>query len=294
MPVTAAADVDSVVRQFWNEFATGDRYWWWPTAVWVDPNQVIADDDEGHLYRVPFTTDSDGDVTFGDPIRVVTQYRDVPTSDSQPAVAAARPTAVFAAATDVRPRDRVRANRNEGEQMPLAPTAVLERLGLPEDATEDQILAALDAEETGAGNGGENETGSETETETETTETETQTETATAAVAASVAVDPETFRQMQEDARAGREAREQQIAASRQQFVDAAIASGKFPPSRRDHYLALMSRDDQGTREFIDGLADGLIPTSERGAAPANASAAVEELGWFPQFSKPKEVVSNG
>jgi hypothetical protein len=46
--------------------------------VWVDPNQVIADDDEGHLFRVPFTTDDNGNVTFGDPVRVMQEFRDLP------------------------------------------------------------------------------------------------------------------------------------------------------------------------------------------------------------------------
>jgi hypothetical protein len=45
-----------------------------------------------------------------------------------------------------------------------------------------------------------------------------------------VTVDQATFAQMQADAKAGREARNEQIKARREKVVDDAIKAGKFPP----------------------------------------------------------------
>lgn len=52
----------------------------------------------------------------------------------------------------------------------------------------------------------------------------------------------------------------------RERFVAAAINDGRIPPSRRDHYLSLMERDDAGTREFLGSLQPGaVVPTGEIG-----------------------------
>lgn len=274
MPVAAAADIDQVVHQCWSDFCVAERLWWWPCSIWVDPNQVICDDDEGHLYRVPFTTDENGNATFGDPIRVVQQFRDVPASDREPAVAASRPVATFASAADAgRPTDRVRAaTTTEGAHMAIAPQAILDRLGLAEDATEEQMLAALDAEE------------ATRETTTEETEVDEPAAATEPVAASAIAVDRDQLARLQADAKMGREAREAQIAAAREHVVDEAIRMGKFAPARRDHYLSLMTADEEGTRTLLASLADDVIPTKERGAAPVTAEA---ELTWFPQFSSP-------
>lgn len=259
MPVEAAAAVDQVVRQFFNDFATGDRYWWWPVSVWVDPNQVIADDDEGHLYRVPFSTDDNGNASFGDPVRVVTQYRDMPADDSQPAVAAARPAVAFSAASAVRPRDRVRAanQTTEEEHMPVAPAAVLERLGLAEDATEEQVLAALDREN-------ENDPGDEQD------ELDAAATTAepVAATAATVTVSREVWEQTQsrlETLEQRDQQREQtEMSARRDRAVDDAVRAGRIAPSERDHYRRLLDVNEQETSGLLASLAQGRVPVDER------------------------------
>lgn len=279
--VSASVQAEDVRRSFYEDFATDEsgRYWWWIHSLVIAPSMVIADDDEGGLWAVPYSIKGDT-VTWGDPVEVRVQYVE---KDSGK-VAASRlsqgehgsgigPEAgpVFASAAESRPNDRVRAaNQTKEERMaPIAPTAVLERLGLAEDATEEQILAALDSEQT---------TPDPTPDPDPDPDPTPDPDPKPEAVAASgVTLDEEQHKQLLEDARMGREAREAQVNAAREQFVDDAIKAGKFPPSRRDHYLALMSRDEQGTREFVDGLAAGAIPTDERAQQPSDIDAGEEK-----------------
>ncbi len=45
---------------------------------------------------------------------------------------------------------------------------------------------------------------------------------------------------------------------------------GKFPPSRLAHYTALYDADEEGTRQLVDSLAEGVVPVHERGASPSS------------------------
>ena len=48
--------------------------------MYVDPNELIVEDEEdGSLYRVPFATKGEG-VEFGDPVAVKIVYKDKPSS----------------------------------------------------------------------------------------------------------------------------------------------------------------------------------------------------------------------
>jgi len=62
--------------------AAEDTYWWWCREVRVSEGEVIADDDEGHLWMVPFT-DADGVTTFGEPGEVRKTYIPVAASVAQ-------------------------------------------------------------------------------------------------------------------------------------------------------------------------------------------------------------------
>lgn len=76
--------------------------------------------------------------------------------------------------------------------------------------------------------------------------------------------------------------------------VDDAIKAGKFPPSRKDHYMLLMKADREGTIAMIEELKAGIIPVDERGsssgseelkAGQQNSNDAGEGLPgmWFPE-----------
>lgn len=293
MPVAAAADVDAVVHQCWTEFCVGERLWWWPCSVWVDPNQIICDDDEGHLYRVPFTTDADGIASFGDPVAVVQQFRDLPASSKEPAVAASRPVATFASAAAAgRPKDRVRpvaATVNEGASMNDEQKKLAATLGLGEDATVEQLNEKLQADALAnleAANSADPPKPDEPAEAAADAKPDVQ-----LPVAASV--DPDALKRLQEDARLGREAREQQIRMEREQLVDERIRGGFIVPASRDAHLAELGKGGQietAHRAYLASLTAAIVPVDERGKAPSETAASTE-VGWFAgrEIKRPKE-----
>lgn len=66
-------------------------------------------------------------------------------------------------------------------------------------------------------------------------------------------------------AQQGVEARARQIAEDDERTVMAAIGQGKIAPARKDHWLAALKADREGTKQVLASLAAGLIPTSEIG-----------------------------
>lgn len=120
-PVTiiAAADrtvvgqvtVEDLRRQYY-ESLTGDQAWWWIRAVYLDPNEMIVDDDDACLYRVGFNIKGET-VEFGEPQQVKIKY----VNASNGAIAAEpinqkrEHVALFASRADSRP---------EGEAVPAA------------------------------------------------------------------------------------------------------------------------------------------------------------------------------
>src|SRR5688572_5842890 len=79
MAIAASVNVDDVRRQYYNHLdAQGSEYsWWWVRAMQLDPNELIVDDDDGHLYRVSFEIAGD-EISFGDPKEVKVEYKTVP------------------------------------------------------------------------------------------------------------------------------------------------------------------------------------------------------------------------
>lgn len=128
---------------------------------------------------------------------------------------------------------------------------LIDRLGITDaDATEDTILAAVD---------------------------EALAERAEPAPRFSppegtVLMDADQVEQLRADARAGAEARAQQISDRRAGVVDAAIQDGRVAPARRDHWLAQLAADEEGATEVLASLAPGTIPM-----APAGFTGGVDE-----------------
>ncbi|MGX9348149.1 head maturation protease, ClpP-related [Microbacterium sp. KNMS] len=80
-----------------------------------------------------------------------------------------------------------------------------------------------------------------------------------------VTIDSSALEELRAQARAGVEAREQQIAEARNRLIDGAIAQGKFAASRREHFIALHKADPEGTTALISALAENTIPVAELG-----------------------------
>jgi hypothetical protein len=279
--VRAQVDVDFVRRQAYEQVATGDRYWWWIRSVRIDPNELIMEDEEsGELYRVPFTADGN-DVTFAEAIKVYEQFTDAPSEEQEPIAASSWKTAAQS-------RPSTRGGR-------MTPKELRAAIGLPESASDEEVkerlktLKADDGTEAPPPPAPDPDEESEDEDEGDDGDTETETPPAEPAAPSTTTVDAAAFRQLQEDARLGREAREQQITARRKGRVKAAIAAGKIPPSRREHYEKLMSADEEGTAALLDELQAGVIPVELVGQATVDAGVSGHDDSYPVSWLSPDE-----
>ncbi len=75
-------NVEDIRRDFYDQFAQGDRWWWWDRELLSDPWEFIASDENGDLWRVPFTPSADGDgdtmVVWGEPQPIKIKYEEDP------------------------------------------------------------------------------------------------------------------------------------------------------------------------------------------------------------------------
>ena len=298
--IAASVSVEDIRRSFFEDFATAEsgRWDWWTRAVYVDPNLVIATDFDDNLYACPYTLDGDA-VEWGEPAEVFTQY--VETESGKIAatklMATKQPTATFSKAGGSRPK-------NNDQEVTVPRTihasvdvpALRSRLGLtaeqlPDDATDEQINEALTSVTPGGGPDTAQTPNSPDAPEpgspaagAPTTEEPDANPRPSPDLSASGAqmIDPDMLRQLQSDAAEGRKAREDQVKARRQGVVEKAIKAGKIPPARKDHYLTLMERDEEGTTTMLASLAENVIPVDEGGSQgdpdeAADASSYPEE-----------------
>lgn len=311
--VLASITMDEVRTAYYDSLAS-NQMWWWIRTVLVDPFELIVDDDEGHLHRVPVTVSGDA-ITFGDPIEVAIEYRDV-------AVAAgARIAASYsdheAAGRPVRASDEevappgVTVPPSEEVDVNLSETA-LAALGLQPGATEDEINAAIVAKAQAAAaqpTAGEGEPAPEKPGEPSTgTPPPAPPDPATPAAPAP-GTPPEkpgegepspekegTSQPMGIEIPAGfklideatlealksgvAEAQELVNATRKQQdeeLLASAVRSGKIMASRLPDYRAALERDREGTKQLLASLADGLVPLEARGTGnDTPASEATE------------------
>ena len=311
MPETVAASVDvNTIRERFNfdwamsEPVDGlDTYYWWAISVRVDPAEVIAEDEEGQLWSVSWSTDGKNEITFGEePKRVREEF--VPVE--------ATATAVVASFRE-RKKQKVLANHLPRPEKPDKPAAssqpdpqeeetmpdidmdkLRSRLGLPDDATEEQINEALaadpEAEPTGEGApdgeaSGENEPSPEGEQEP-------TGEPVAAAADRGVTVDKDALAQLKSDAAAGREAREEQLKSARAAFLSQAVQDGKFPPAAKAAYAEQLAKGgdvEASTRKFIDELPKNTVPVSASGETGDGGEGVTATAGlpnhWFKELN---------
>lgn len=316
MPVTAAVEVEDVRRQYY-EGLEAEQTWWWIRSIRLDPNELIVDDDEGSLYRVPFGISGDK-VTFEDPTEVKIEFKDVPKSKQKAAAMASiqgREVAVYASRAESRPE-----SKEKGEQVSLA-KKLAAKLGLTESATEEEVLARVGELQAGDGEPGEGEgqppatppadpatpapatpatpePGSDDDDEEE----EDGDKPANASVQVPegmTLVDNATLETLRAGAQAGSEARAEQLTSKRDRILDDAVKAGKFPPARKDHWAKQMKLDPEGAEQAIASMPADLIPVTERGSSPAEGETSVEAYpdSWLPEVAARKaetEAASNG
>ncbi|SKT79746.1 Clp protease [Mycobacteroides abscessus subsp. bolletii] len=183
------------------------------------------------------------------------------------------------------------ANISKEGPVPDIKEDVAKRLGLGPDATDEEVLAALDK----LASTEQEDTDEDTTTTTEDDSAEAGAGTAVdgkelvaaAAKAGLVLMDPARVAKLESDAAAGALARQTQVAEAHAQVVDAAVAKGKITAPRRDHFLALMKADPEGTTALLDSIpAETAVPLTEVGhGTEAQASASAEdEIRNDPRF----------
>lgn len=215
------------------------------------------------------------------------------------------PAPAQAATTNPPPAPAAGTTNEEGAAMDAA--LLREALGLSPEASDDEVRTALtdngladtqaasaeDPAPDGEGDAGEREEeGSDTDPATAATSEDPGVQAGAShrqerpLPPGTVVVDESTLEQLRQDARQGVEARAQQRREARDRTLDDAIKAGKFPPARRDHWAAYWDTDEEGARQALASLADGLVPVAdlgEPGGEPdASAAANAEYDRLFP------------
>jgi hypothetical protein len=276
-PVSLEADVDKVIDVFYSEFCVDERYWWWARAVRVDPNVIIADDDKGSLWSVPIETDGEQNITFGTPTRVLQTFTPAPEAAAQlqsaPQDRKERPEGGGSGSGNT-------SGMNFSELSDPARKRLCAAYGLSEDATDEQIEEAVQAEpedpatgggNTGGGEGGEptgggDPAGGDDDDEDKGAEDKGgQSPPAASEDSPTVPVDKTVLAQMASDAEAGRKAREQQVEEHRATVLKAALKDGKITPASKDAWEAKLKAAPEATEAELDALPKNLVPVEEVG-----------------------------
>lgn len=296
--VALEADVDKVLDVFYSEFAVDEKYWWWVRSVRVDPNVLVVDDDAGSLWSIPIESDGDQNITFGTPTRVLQTFTPAPAAAAALAAAAqAAPDAghtvkAFAARAQTVPGDR--KDGPEGGVKPSGNNSGMDfkelsakqrarltaSLDLGEDATDAEITEALDAE------------GEPTPDPVVEPEVEPVVEPEAAPDDTTVAVDKTVLAELQGDAKAGREARNKQVADAREATLKAALAAGKITPASKGAWETKLKATPEATAAELEALPEGLVPVDKEvghgGGEGVTTSATAldmsEEERLFPQL----------
>lgn len=257
-------------------------YYVWIREMFVDPPELIVQNDrDDSLERVAYTITGDGEVEFGDGQTVKVEYVNARASVSRPAVAfasraEARPTAAEAAPQSPSAAEAEDTQGKEGA-MPTLKEGLAQKLGLTADADDDAVMtafeAALAASQTAA-----TEAGAGAEAAPEATPEQLA---AAAAKHGLVVLDESVVTGMRADAAAGREARDRQQDEDDARVVDTAISKGKITPARRDHFLASMKADREGTTTLLEKtLQESAIPLTAMG----HSTEPVENVAENPAY----------
>ncbi|MDV7192594.1 head maturation protease, ClpP-related [Mycolicibacterium fortuitum] len=158
----------------------------------------------------------------------------------------------------------------EEAKVPAISKKVAERLGLAEDATEEDVLAKLGEIDTDGGDGdGGAATGGDTTPTADQVDAGQVAELAAAAAKLGLSViDPGTLAEMQRNSSLGAKAHAQMETQRITAAVDAAISLGKITPARKEHFVSLMRADEVGTTQLLAGIpAYTAVPMNELGHA---------------------------
>jgi hypothetical protein len=279
--VAASATVEEVRRSFYD--GPGAGYWIWIEQLYVDPLEVIAVNDEDMtLWRHTFSVADDGTITWADPQQVRREYVAAATTVRAPTIAWAsrnESRAGVARASEPPPAQPPATPPNGVTTVTDLQQGVRQRLGLADDATDEDVLTALNEQ-----------LPAEQPVITEPVEPPAVPAAPAPQVGenGTVLVDAAQFASLQQAAQLGAAAHARQQNEDRQRLVDAAVQDGRIPPARRDDWLKMLAADP-GAANTLAKLAPGLVPVVEagHGGNPHAGSGADADDAWFANMPAP-------
>jgi hypothetical protein len=295
--LAASLDVTAIRNKFYVAGPGKEHDAWWIRGERFDTEEgynLIVDEGTGDICRVAVRVDGD-EVKFGEPVRVTEQYPDKTVAAS--AVLAGMKMADPAMIIHANRAETDRPTNQEGEAMDEElRLSLAKRLGLPEDATEEQIRTKLaepvneepqpdeGAEgDEGAGDGEEGDGEESGDGEEQPAEGET--------VSATVTLDRATFNHLKRGAELAARHEQERQTNRVSEIVEAAVKDGRIPPARRAHWTKLAKADFEGTKTTLDGLEPGLVPVGIRGSSGSgDEEGTSSEAGqglpeeWFPEI----------
>ncbi len=281
----------SVIRERFNyawamdpdNGAEQNTYWWWARDLRVDPDEVIADDDEGNLWSVPYSTDGEDEVTFGEPVRVRETFVPVAATRAASFARPSKPQRPLVAAGTT-PAATERPNPSEGVTVDENVREFLVGQGHdPEQATAEQITAAetyCSAFPAPEGGGepdapeGEGSEQPEAESDEAPAATERQPVAASRVPEGMRLIDADTLAELQAGAAAGTKLAQEKATEGRDRILAAARDEGRITPARVAHFARLYDADPEGTTVLLTadedkgGLAKGSVPLAARAQVP--------------------------
>lgn len=95
-------------------------------------------------------------------------------------------------------------------------------------------------------------------------------------------IEDNVLRQLQDDANAGRQARDEQIRDRRDGIINKALQEGRITAASKDKFRALLDRDEDSTAEVLASMAKNTVPVEEIGHADATSAedALMAQAGW--------------
>jgi hypothetical protein len=334
--IEAAVDTTKVRRSFYQSMGQIHPYWWIRAERYGDDEGmylIVEDDAAGEgdpdLYKIPVSV-SDDNVEFGEPKPVTVAY---------PAKKKVAASAIAAGMQVADPAILVHASRaetspeepqpQEGGETQVDTKDLAKRLGLPEDATEEQIDQKLnelrqgqpdsktvDAGETSpAGQTGTGEPGMEMNDDSTHGPKPEQGPVGGAPTAGGpvvipppdelqaklqsgelVILDSGTLAHIKAGADKAIEHDNERITARNRSLVIQAVKDGIIPGARQSHWETLAAADYEGTKTMLEAMPKNLIPVNEIGVSAgseeitANAGGEGLPAEWFPSLRQPATV----
>lgn len=117
--VAGQVTVEDLRRQFYDSLSAETPFWW-IRSIYLDPNELIVDDDDGGLMRVGFSVSGE-EVSFDDPKEVKIKYVNASHGgiEAEPINKERAHVAVFASRAEARPEGADPAAPNQGIEVRL-------------------------------------------------------------------------------------------------------------------------------------------------------------------------------